>query len=58
MRAVAATMCRAAVPGLPPHTASTAVDALDAIVGALLVTTLDLTPTDARSVTGYMWADR
>jgi hypothetical protein len=51
-------MCRAAVPGLPPHTASTAVDALDAIVTALLVTTLDLTPNDARSVLAYMWQQR
>jgi hypothetical protein len=51
-------MCRAAVPALPPHTATTAVDALDAIVTALLVTTLDLTPNDALSVMGYMWADR
>lgn len=57
-RAVAAAMCRAALPDLLPPTATAAVDALDAITGALLVTTLGLSPIEARAVLAYVWAQR
>ena len=57
-RAVASTMCRGAVPGLPAHTYATVVDALDALTGALLVTTLGMTPNEARVVLDYLWAAR
>jgi hypothetical protein len=51
-------MCRGAVPGLPAHTYTTVVDALDALTAALLVTTLGMTPNEARVVLDYLWAAR
>jgi hypothetical protein len=46
------------VPGLRPHTYTTVVDALDALTAALLVTTLGMTPNQARIVLDYLWTAR
>jgi hypothetical protein len=57
-RAVAAAMAGAAAPGLPPHTYSALVDALDAVSTALLVGTLGLSPMEALAVLDHLWAAR
>lgn len=57
-RALVATMCRDAAPDVPPHTASTVVDGLDAISRVLLVELLGLTPAEALTVLSELWAVR
>jgi hypothetical protein len=54
-RAAAAVMVRAAVPGVPPHTASTVVDLLDLITRTVLVDVLGLSPAEALAVLDYLW---
>jgi hypothetical protein len=57
-RALVAVMCRGAVPDLPPHTATVAVDALDAITRTLLVDVLGLSPAEALTVLAELWGVR
>jgi hypothetical protein len=48
-------MVRAAVPAVPPHTASTVIDALDLITRTVLIDVLGLSPVEALDVTDYLW---
>jgi hypothetical protein len=48
-------MIRNAVPDVPPHTASTVVDLLDAVTRSVLVGVLGLTPAEALDVLDYLW---
>ena len=57
-RAVAAVMCRAALPDLPAHTATVAVDLLDALTRTLLVGVLGLSPQEALTVLAELWGTR
>jgi hypothetical protein len=57
-RALVAAMCRGAMPDVPPHTASTVVDAVDATSRVLLVDVLGLTPTEALTALSQLWRAR
>ena len=54
-RAAAAVMVRTAVPDVPPHTATTVIDLLDAVTRTVLVGVLGLTPAEALDVCDYLW---
>ena len=58
VRAAAATMARAAVPAVPPHTASTVVDAVDLVTRTLLIDVLGLSPQEALHIADYLWSLR
>lgn len=57
-RALVAVICRGAVPYLPPHTATVAVDSLDAVARTLLVDVLGLSPDEALTVLAELWGVR
>jgi hypothetical protein len=46
------------VPYLPPHTATVAVDSLDAVARTLLVDVLGLSPDEALTVLAELWGVR
>ena len=48
-------MVRSAVPDVPPHTASTVIDLLDAVNRTVLVGVLGLTPGQALDILDYLW---
>jgi hypothetical protein len=56
-RAVAAVMVRAADPAVPPIVATTLVDMVDQLTATVLLGA-GLSPAEALSVLGYLWATR
>lgn len=55
VRAAAAVMVRSAIPAIPPHTATTVIDLLDAVTRTVLVEVLGLTPGQALDLLDYLW---
>ena len=57
-RAVAAGMVVTAVPTTPPHSASVALEAVDAVSRAVLVDVLGLSRDESRTVLAVLWGDK